>query len=669
MTKKDVKDEIDQLRNEIHHHDYLYYIKNEVELSDAQYDQLKKRLEKIEELFPDLITPDSPTQRVGATPASEFETVEHIKPLLSLDTADNNGLASFDTRVKRELGINEVSYVVEPKLDGLSVELIYNDGIYFRGATRGDGRSGEDVTENIKTILAVPLRLRNTTIGVPNQLVVRGEVIMHIDAFENYNRDRIKQGNEPMANPRNAAAGSLRRLNPQETAERPLDIFFYEIMDIKLKKKNCTSHWKALSLLTSWGLKVNEHTKLCKNVENIVNYYQKMQSQREELDYEIDGIVVKVNRLDYRDHLGAKTRSPRWAIACKFPPRQEVTRIQKIIVQVGRTGTITPVSLLKPVDVNGVTVSRATLHNLEYVIENDIREGDWVKIKRAGDVIPEVMESLRNKRTGKEKKFTMPTGCPVCGSNVTKDGAYYRCTGALSCSAQLKRTIEHFGSKGAMDIEGFGGKTVDELVDRGLINNISDIYILEKKDLILQSRFADKSAENLLQAIEESKYQNLARVIYALGIPHVGEYTSRLIADKYKSMDALSESTTEELQALNEIGPEIAQSISKFFAEQQNQSVIEALKAYGVDMQYEKLTGQLHDITVVFTGTLLNLSRKKAKEAVESRGGQVATNLSDKVDYVIVGKQPGSKYEEAMNRGITTINEEEFMVMVEYSSV
>lgn len=665
MTKKEVEDEIDQLRDEIHHHDYLYYVQNEVELADAQYDQLKRRLEKMEEFFPGLITPDSPTQRVGAAPASEFKTVEHIRPMLSLDTADSNGLVTFDNRVKRELGVDEVTYVVEPKLDGLSVEIIYDDGIYSRGATRGDGQRGENVTENIKTILAVPLRLRHTNIDIPDRLVVRGEVIMHIDAFEDYNKDRIEKGTEPMANPRNAAAGSLRRLNPQETAERPLDIFFYEIMDLNLKGANSTTHQKALSFLTSWGLKVNKHTKLCKNVEDIVTYHQKMQNQREDLDYEIDGIVVKVNRFDYRERLGTKTRSPRWAIACKFPPRKEVTRIQKITVQVGRTGTITPVALLKPVDVKGVTVSRATLHNLDYVMENDIREGDWVKIMRAGDVIPEVVESLKEKRTGNETKFIMPPVCPVCGSNVTQAGAYYRCTGGLSCPAQLKRTIEHFGSKGAMDIEGLGGKTVDELVDRGLINNISDLYSLEKKDLAVLPRFADKSAENLLLAIEESKYQNLARVIYALGIPHVGERTSHLVADKYKSMEALRESSKEELQVLNEIGPEIAQSISKFFDEKQNQAVIDALKSYGVDMRYEKRTGQLQGITFVFTGTLKNISRKKAKEAVESRGGQVFSNLSNKVDYVVVGKQPGSKFEEAQNRDITTIDEEEFMDMVD----
>lgn len=665
MSREEAEAEIEGLRDEIRRHDYLYYVKNEPQISDAHYDQLKQRLEKMEERFPDLVTPDSPTQRVGAPPAEEFRTVEHVVPMLSLDTADENELRAFDRRVKRELGVEEISYVVEPKLDGLSVELIYEDGTYTRGATRGDGVRGEEVTENIKTIRAVPLKLRPGKKGIPSFLAVRGEVIMHIDEFEKWNQERVEQGKEPMANPRNAAAGSLRRLDPRETAERPLDIFFYDIMKVEMEDLTVREHWEALDLLRSWGLKVNQHIHLCQSVEEVIAYHHKMEERREALDYEIDGIVAKVNRLDYRERLGTKTRSPRWAIAYKFPPRKEVTQIKRIAVQVGRTGTLTPVALLKPVDVKGVTVSRATLHNLDYVRDNDIREGDWVKVMRAGDVIPEVIESLKERRTGNEKEFVMPDTCPVCGSNVVQDGAYYRCTGGLSCPAQLKRTIEHFGSKGAMDIEGLGGKTVDVLVDKGLVSRISDLYRLKEDDLRALPRFAQKSAHNLLAALEESKTQNLARVIYALGIPHVGEHTARLLADRFKTMDSLMDASEEELQSIPEIGPEIARSVVDFFAEEHNREEIARLRNHGVRMEHEKRSGSLEGLTFVFTGALETFTREEAKEAVESRGGRATSSVSGKVDYVVVGTEPGSKYDQAKERGLTIINEEEFRHLLE----
>ncbi len=660
LTREEARKRIEWLRREIRRHNYLYYVLNKPEISDAEYDALMEELRQLEEKFPEFITPDSPTQRVGAPPSKEFKNVRHVKPMLSLDTVKNDEeMRAFDKRVKKELGVESVEYVAEPKLDGLSVELIYEDGKYVRGATRGDGIEGEDVTENIKTIRAVPLVLRKEEMDVPKMLAVRGEVIMHIKDFEEYNKELIERGEEPMANPRNAAAGSLRRLDPRETAERPLDIFFYEIMHQE-GGMEVETQWDALHALKKWGLKVNPLVKLCKNVEEVIAYHREMQERRDKLGYEIDGVVIKVNRFDYQEKLGTKTRSPRWAIAYKFPPRKEITQVMDIVVGVGRTGTLTPVALLKPVDVKGVTVSRATLHNEDYIKEKDVRIGDWVKVARAGDVIPEVMEVIKEKRTGKEKKFVMPSRCPVCGSHVVKEGAYYRCTGGLSCPAQLKRSIEHFASKNAMDIEGLGGKTVEMLVDKGLIKRISDIYRLTKRDLMNLPRFAEKSAENLIEAIEKSKEKNLARFIYALGIPNVGEHTARILADRFKSIDALMNAGMEELMAIKEIGPETAKSIVDFFAEERNRKEIEELRKLGVRMEYEKKHGKLAGLTFVFTGSLKDFTREEAKEMVEEEGGKVASTVSRNVDYVVVGEKPGSKYEKAKELGIKIINEEEF---------
>ena len=660
LTREEAKKRIEWLRNEIRRHNYLYYVLNKPEISDAEYDALMEELRELEEKFPEFITPDSPTQRVGAPPSREFRNVRHVKPMLSLDTVKNDEeMLAFDRRVKKERGVENVEYVAEPKLDGLSVELIYEEGRYVRGSTRGDGVEGEDVTENIKTIRAVPLILRGEEMDVPRMLAVRGEVIMHIKDFEEYNKELIERGEEPMANPRNAAAGSLRRLDPRETAERPLDIFFYEIMHQE-GGKEIETQWDALHTLKKWGLKINPNIRLCKNVEEAIKYHREMQEKRDTLGYEIDGVVIKVNRLDYQEKLGAKTRSPRWAIAYKFPPREEVTQVMDIVVGVGRTGTLTPVALLKPVDVKGVTVSRATLHNEDYVREKDVRIGDWVKVARAGDVIPEVVEVIKERRTGKEKEFRMPKHCPVCGSHVVKEGAYYRCTGGLSCPAQLKRSIEHFASKNAMDIEGLGGKTVELLVEKGIIKRISDIYRLTKRDLLHLPRFAEKSAKNLIEAIEKSKNRGLARLIFALGIPNVGEHTARLLAEKFRSMDRLMNATEAELLAIKEIGPETASSIVNFFREERNRKEIEELKKLGVKMEYEEEKGRLKGKVFVFTGALKDFTREEAKELVEKEGGIVANSVSRNVDYVVVGEKPGSKYEKAKELGLRIIGEEEF---------
>jgi len=668
VTKEQAEKRIEELRKLIRHHNYLYYVLNKPEISDAQYDKLMNELKELESKFPELITPDSPTQRVGAPPAEQFETVKHVRPMLSLDTAmEKEEIKKFDERVKRELGISDVEYVAEPKLDGLSVELIYEHGKLVMGSTRGDGINGENVTENIKTIRAVPLVLRSEEIPVPDVLAVRGEVIMHIDDFEELNKKLIEKGEQPMANPRNGAAGSLRRLDPRETAERPLDIFFYEIMDIR-GYDGINTQWKALQSLKKWGLKVNPLVRKCREIGEAIEYHEEMAEKRDRLSYEIDGIVIKVNRFDYQEKLGAKSRSPRWAIAYKFPPREEVTEIVDIVVQVGRTGTLTPVALLKPVDVKGVTVSRATLHNQDFIDQMDIRIGDTVKVARAGDVIPEVVAVLKEKRTGREKKFHIPDKCPVCGSDVVKDGAFYRCTGGLSCPAQLKRAITHFASKGAMDIEGLGGKTVDMMVDSGLIKGVSDLYFIKKEDLLKLPRFAEKSVDNLLNAIEESKNRSLARFIYALGIPNVGEHVARLLAKKFGSLENLMKAGRDDLLSIYEIGPEIAENVVAFFREKHNLDEIEKMRKAGVRattaVEEKKEGGPLHGKTFVFTGALQNFSRDEAKAIVEELGGRASSSVSKSTDYVVVGENPGSKYEKAKKLGVKIITEEEFMEMI-----
>ncbi|MEF8848354.1 MAG: NAD-dependent DNA ligase LigA [Candidatus Thermoplasmatota archaeon] len=665
LSKNEAEKRIEDLREEIRYHNYQYYVLNEPEISDAEYDKLMEELKSLEGKFPDLITADSPTQRVGAKPAEEFETVDHVKSMLSLDTADVDEVRDFDERIKRELDVDEVDYVVEPKLDGLSLEIIYENGVYSRGATRGDGNRGEDISENVKTIRAVPLRLhKDDDVSIPEMLAVRAEGIMHIDAFEEFNKKLIEKGENPMANPRNAAAGSLRRLDPKETAERPLDVFFYEIMNHEDLDTDLSCHIEALDLMKKLGFKVNPHVKHCKNIEEAIDYHDEIEEKREDLDYEIDGVVIKINSFDLQERMGVKSRSPRWAVAYKFPPRKEETQILDIIVNVGRRGTLTPIALLKPVDVQGVTVSRATLHNLDYVEEKDIRKKDWVKIVRAGDVIPEVLDVNKDKRPEDVEKFLMPEKCPVCGSNVEKQGAYYRCTGGLSCSAQLKRSIEHFSSKGAMDIEGLGDNTVDLLVEEKIVERISDIYRLDKNKLVDLERWADKSAENLIEAIEDSKKRRLARVIYALGIPEVGRHTAQILADKYKSIDGLSEIEEGELLDIYEIGPEIAKNIVDFFNEERNIEEIKDLKKLGVQMKHEKTTGLLEGRRFVFTGALEDFTRGEVKDIVEREGGETTSSVSNKVDYVVVGENPGSKLDEAEEKNVEVIDEKKFKELI-----
>jgi DNA ligase (NAD+) len=664
MAKKDAKKEVEELRKKIRHHDYLYYVKNEPKVSDEQYDKLMKKLKELEEKYPDLVTPNSPTQRVGAQPAKEFKEVKHVKPMLSLNTGDEEGVKNFDERLKKNLEVKDIDYTLEPKLDGLSVELIYENGKYQRGSTRGDGEYGEDVTENIKTIKAIPLTLRLTELDIPKKLAIRGEVIMFIDDFKQYNKERVEHGEEPMANPRNAAAGALRRLDPKETAKRPLNVFFYEIMDYEADDINVTNQWDAIRTMRKWGLKTNPEIRHVTSIDDAIDYHNKMQKKREKLQYEIDGIVIKLNKFDYQEKIGIRSNSPRWALAYKFPPRKEETQILDIVVQVGRRGTLTPVALLKPVDVQGVTVSRATLHNEEYIKEKDIQIHDWVKVIRAGDVIPEISEVNKKRRSRKQMKFSMPTKCPACNTKVVKEGAYYRCSNGLACPAQLKRSVEHYASKDAMDIDGLGGKTIDVLVDKKIITKISDLYTLEKKQLMSLDRFAEKSAENLLKSIEESKKRPLTRFIYGLGIPEVGKHVATVLVNNFVNLDALMNAKQSDLLEIQEIGPEIAQYILDFFKEKKNRQEIKNLSKLGVMLKAKKGRGKLQGKRFVFTGSLDGYTRGEAKKLVEQDGGETTSSVSEQVDYVVVGKKPGSKLDEAKEKNISIINETEFKKII-----
>ncbi len=659
-----VKEEIERLREEINYHNYRYYVLDSPVISDAEYDALFRRLVELESKYPHLITPDSPTQRVGAKPLEEFGTVRHTIPMLSLNNAfDPQEVIEFDERVKRFLGIDEeIEYVAEPKLDGLAVELIYEEGRFVKGATRGDGYVGEDVTQNLKTIKSIPLRvLRDSPNPVPRRLEVRGEVFMPIEAFEKLNKEREIKGEPLFANPRNAAAGSVRQLDPRITASRPLDIFCYGVGVVE--GVTFSTHWEVLEALKGWGFKVNPHIRLCRGIEEALKYHDEMEEMRERLPYELDGVVLKVNSLELQERLGVLTRSPRWAIAYKFKPRQATTRIRDIVAQVGRTGALTPVAILEPVRVGGVTIERSTLHNQDEIDRKDIRIGDWVIVQRAGDVIPEVVAPVKDRRTGQERPYHLPDRCPLCGSAVIKEGAIHRCTGGLACPAQLKETIKHFASKRAMDIEGLGEKHVEQLLEKGLIRDVADIYYLKKEDLLKLERFAERSAENLLKSIEKSKKTTLPRLIYALGIRQVGEHMARVLADEFGSLEALMEADYERLLKIKEVGPETAESIVAFFREPHNRKVIEKLKKAGVTYEVPK-KGRLSGKTFVFTGALKAFTREEAKRLVEAEGGKVASSVSRKVDYVVVGESPGSKYEEARRLGIPMLTEEEFKELI-----
>jgi DNA ligase (NAD+) len=665
MAAEAIKKRVEKLREEIEYHNHCYYVLDQPEISDAQYDRLMRELEKLEEQYPELRTPNSPTQRVGAPPLEEFEIVRHTIPMLSLANAfDEAEAKDFDKRVKKFLGTAvDVEYVTEPKLDGLAVELVYERGQFMVGSTRGDGVNGENITQNLRTIKTIPLQLIRKEIPVPERLEVRGEVIMQLKKFRDFNRKREEMGEPLFANPRNAAAGSVRQLDSKITAERPLEIYCYGIGEVR--GRIFKTHWEILQTLSKWGLRINSTIRKCKHIEEVIEYYHEVNEKREKLPYEIDGIVIKVDRLDLQTRLGEISRSPRWALAFKFQPKQETTKILDIIVQVGRTGALTPVAVMEPVKVGGVEVSRATLHNQDEIDKKDVRVGDSVVIQRAGDVIPEVVQVIESKRTGREKKFKMPSKCPVCGAEVIKEEAIHRCIG-LDCPAQLKGRIKHFASKRAMDIEGLGVKLIDQLVDKGLIKDVADIYYISKEDLIELERMADKSAQNIIDAIEASKTKPLSKFLYALGIRHVGETTAEDLARRFTRLDDFFRLSEEDLTEVEGIGPEVSASVYQFFRDKKNKESIERLKKAGVTVIEPKAKGKgkLAGKTFVFTGALKTFGRDEARNIVESMGGMTASSVSKKVDFVVVGEDPGSKFDKAKQLGIKTLTEEEFKKMV-----
>ncbi len=665
MTLDEAKKRVEELRRLINYHNWRYYVLNDPVISDAEYDELFRELEELEKRFPELVTPDSPTQRVGAPVQEGFRPVPHTKPMLSLQDARNEEeIREFDARVKRFLGLPEdaeVEYAAEPKYDGLSCEIVYRNGRIEVASTRGDGFTGEDVTPNVKTIRSVPLMLlEGQGVEIPPYIEVRGEVLFPKREFERLNRELLKRGEKPFANPRNAASGSLRQLDPSITASRPLDFIAWGVGTVE--GLNFRTHSEVLETLGRLGFKTAEPTVVVRGIDGIVEFYRKLEERRDEFDYELDGVVVKVNDLSLWEKLGTTARSPRYAIAAKFKPRQRTTRIVDVVYQVGRTGTITPVAILEPVEIGGVTVSRASLHNFDEVERLGVMIGDRVLVQRAGDVIPDVVAVVKEARRGDERPIEPPKSCPVCGAEVVREGAYYKCVNA-SCPAKLVQALKHMASRRALDIEGLGEKTARLLVERGLVKDLADVFYLKFEDVVGLPGFAEKSARNLIESIQRAKEPALARFIYALGIPNVGEYTAGVLAERFKSWEKLSRANYEQLVAVKGIGPETAASIVSFLHEPRNKEMLDKMFKAGVKPKEVKDVAEspFKGKTVVFTGALKSMSRDEAKALVESLGGKVSNSVSRKTDLVVVGEKPGSKYSKALQLGVKTINEEEFL--------
>jgi DNA ligase (NAD+) len=659
-----IKKEIEKLREKLRHHEHQYYVLDDPEISDAAYDKLMQRLQSLEAAHPELITPDSPTVRVGGAPREGFQTVRHARAMLSLDNAFSyDALRDFDRRVREGIGREKIEYIAEHKFDGLSISLQYQDGVLVRGVTRGDGTTGEDVTPNVKTIRSIPLHVEAAVLKktkLPSAFEVRGEVLMTRKAFEALNRQQEQSGGKIFVNARNSAAGAVRVLDPSITAARRLDFFaYYLFVDGKVP---FAKHSESLGALKQLRFRASDDWKLCNGIEAVTAYCDDWDAKREKLPYEIDGVVIKVNSTAIQNELGFTAKAPRWAIAYKYPARQETTVVNDIIVQVGRTGALTPVAVLEPVQVGGVTVSRSTLHNMDEVERLGLQIGDTVLIERAGEVIPHVLKVVKE---GKNRKpFRMPKHCPECGSTIHKseDEVAYRCVNA-ACPAKRKESLLHYASRHAMNIDGLGDKIVDQLVDKGLVKDVADLYALKEDQVAGLERMAEKSAQNLLAEIEGSKKNSLSRLIYALGMRFVGERTGQLLAEHFSSLEELATADEEQLVAVNEVGPKVAAAIVEFFSEPANRQLIKKLHKAGVhptaekrEVKSDKLAGK----SFVFTGGLANRSREEAGELVQQHGGKVSGSVSKKTDYVVVGTDPGSKYDKAEELGVTILTESEF---------
>ncbi|SEL51179.1 DNA ligase (NAD+) [Stigmatella aurantiaca] len=656
------------LRRELAHHNHRYYVLDAPEISDAGYDRLMRELQGLEEQFPALATPDSPTQRVGGEAAEKFAKVVHRAPMLSLANVFNDEeFSEFDERIRKVVGPGDVTYVCEPKLDGLAISLRYEEGRFLQGATRGDGTTGEDVTGNLRTVRPLPLELQpEKGVKVPPVLEVRGEVFIRKEDFKRLNEKREEEGEPLFANPRNAAAGSLRQLDPKVTASRPLSLYLYEVVPTE-GMPAFETHTAKLEYLQQLGLPVNRHERV-QGLEGVRAQYQASLQGRHALKFEVDGMVVKVDSEDQRRRLGQVSKSPRWAVAYKFPPEEESTRVEAIDVQVGRTGALTPVAHLKPVKVGGVTVSRATLHNEDELRRKDVRPGDTVFVRRAGDVIPEIVSVVLSQRPADSQPYEFPKNCPVCGAQAVKDeeGAIIRCTGA-SCPAQLVEKVRHFASRPAMDIDGVGDKLAAQFVASGLVKTFADLYALTREQLLSLERMGEKSADNLLAAIERSKQTTQRRFLYALGIRHVGEATAKALAEAFPEAPLLYTADMEALTRVKDVGPTMAQVLHAFFQEPQNRAAIDALLAAGVSPAPPQVSteGPFAGKTVVLTGGMTGMSRDQAKEEIERRGGKVSGSVSRKTDFVVAGEDAGSKLKKAQELGVRVLDEQAFLKLLQ----
>lgn len=661
---KDVLEKVEKLRKEIEYHNYRYYVLADPVISDQEYDKLVSELIQLEKRYPSLVTPDSPTQRVGGAVIQHFRSIKHSRPMLSLDnTYSESQIRDFDRRVKRTLGIDSVRFVSELKIDGVSVALRYEKGVLKIGISRGDGTKGDDITENIKTVRSIPLRLKERI-----DVEVRGEVFMPVDEFKRINKERQENGEVPFANPRNATAGTLRQLDPKIVSKRRLDSFLYYVVNADIY--GLSNQWETLQWLKSIGFKVNPHSKLCKNIDEVIEHWKHWSENRKNLNYWVDGTVVKVNDFHYQKLLGETSKSPRWAISFKFPSEQVTTRIVDITVQVGRTGILTPVAELKPAEIDGTLVKRASLHNYDYISQKDIKIGDWVFVEKAGGIIPQVISVVKDKRNGTEKAVVPPSKCPVCEGKVGKlhpEEVALRCLNP-HCPAKLKRAIETFVSRGALDIRGMGSKLINRMVDAGIVSDIADIFHLDAFSLLsLGSGIGSKTVSNLLEQIEKAKDTPLSRLIVGLGIPLVGEKTAKILAEKFKNLSSLAEADFDTLQKIEGVGPEIARNVVEYFSNPKTQEVINKLKRAGVRLFETESSAKgrnLSGLRFVVSGVLQSMSRNQVKELIESLGGTVTNSVSKNTDYLLVGKKPGSKLSKAQELGVKIISEEDFMEII-----